>query len=89
MTSSKISPELSELVVYCRSVPFPGIEAASQKPPSEMSSFSENEALKHIKDSGETCLTYHAVPLPIFKRTSTVYVMQLYIYLYLPYHFFV
>ncbi|KAM9457542.1 1-phosphatidylinositol 4,5-bisphosphate phosphodiesterase delta-3-A isoform 2-T2 [Clarias gariepinus] len=53
VSSPKMSPELSALVVYCCSVPFPGFEAASQKPPSEMSSFSENEALKHIKDSGK------------------------------------
>lgn len=57
--SSKLSPELSDLVVYCQSVPFHGFEAANQKPPSMMSSFSENEALKLIKDSGEINLTKH------------------------------
>lgn len=51
---SKLSPELSELVVYCRSVPFRGFENASEKPPNEMSSFSESEALRLIKDSGTT-----------------------------------
>ncbi len=51
--STKLSPELSDLVVYCQSVPFSGFETASQRPPSMMSSFSENEALKLIKDSGE------------------------------------
>lgn len=51
--SSKMSPELSALVVYCRSVSFHGFDHAAQKPPNEMSSFSENEALKHIKDSGK------------------------------------
>lgn len=51
---SKLSPELSELVVYCSSVPFRGFENASEKPPNEMSSFSESEALRLIKDSGTT-----------------------------------
>lgn len=51
---SKLSPELSELVVYCRSVPFRGFENVSEKPPNEMSSFSENDALRLIKDSGTT-----------------------------------
>lgn len=50
--SSKLSPELSELVVYCRSVPFHGFENVSGNPPDEMSSFSESEALRLIKDSG-------------------------------------
>lgn len=51
--STKLSPELSDLVVYCQSVPFSGFETANQRPPNMMSSFSENEALKLIKDSGE------------------------------------
>ncbi|KAJ8344789.1 hypothetical protein SKAU_G00289820 [Synaphobranchus kaupii] len=50
--SVKLSPELSALVVYCRSVPFHGFEHASKKPPSDMSSFNENHALRHSKDSG-------------------------------------
>ncbi|XP_027898330.1 1-phosphatidylinositol 4,5-bisphosphate phosphodiesterase delta-3-A [Xiphophorus couchianus] len=50
---SKLSPELSELVVYCKSVSFRGFESASKLPADEMSSFSENEALKLIKDSGK------------------------------------
>ncbi|XP_022621739.1 1-phosphatidylinositol 4,5-bisphosphate phosphodiesterase delta-3-A-like [Seriola dumerili] len=49
---SKLSPELSELVVYTRSVPFQSFEQAAKKPTTEMSSFSESEALRHIKDSG-------------------------------------
>ncbi|KAJ8414288.1 hypothetical protein AAFF_G00051580, partial [Aldrovandia affinis] len=52
VASSKLSPELSDLVVYCRSVPFRGFDHAAKKPPSEMSSFSESEALRHIKDLG-------------------------------------
>lgn len=50
--SSKLSPELSELVVYCRSVPFRGFENMCESPPNEMSSFSESDALKLIKDAG-------------------------------------
>ncbi|XP_071318832.1 1-phosphatidylinositol 4,5-bisphosphate phosphodiesterase delta-3-A-like isoform X3 [Trachinotus anak] len=49
---SKLSPELSELVVYTRSVPFKSFEQAAKNPPTEISSFSESEALRHIKDSG-------------------------------------
>ncbi|XP_046895028.1 LOW QUALITY PROTEIN: 1-phosphatidylinositol 4,5-bisphosphate phosphodiesterase delta-3-A [Hypomesus transpacificus] len=51
--SSKMSPELSALVVYCRSVSFRGFDHSAQKSPNEMSSFSESEALKYIKDSGK------------------------------------
>ncbi|KAI5629394.1 1-phosphatidylinositol 4,5-bisphosphate phosphodiesterase delta-3-A, partial [Silurus asotus] len=58
--TSKISPELSDLVVYCCSIPFPGFDAANQKPPSEMSSFSENEALKLIKDSGKLFVRHNS-----------------------------
>ncbi|XP_056609979.1 1-phosphatidylinositol 4,5-bisphosphate phosphodiesterase delta-3-A [Triplophysa dalaica] len=61
--SSKLSPELSDLVVYCQSVPFQGFEAANQKPPSMMSSFSENEALKLIKDSGKLFIRHNSVQL--------------------------
>lgn len=50
---SKLSPELSDLVVYTRSVAFKGFDKANKKPPTEMSSFSESKALKHIKDSGK------------------------------------
>uniref|UniRef100_A0A8D3BC47 Phosphoinositide phospholipase C n=1 Tax=Scophthalmus maximus TaxID=52904 RepID=A0A8D3BC47_SCOMX len=49
---SKLSPELSELVVYTRSVHFKSFEQAARNPASELSSFSESEALRHIKDSG-------------------------------------
>ncbi|KAG7234782.1 hypothetical protein INR49_003996 [Caranx melampygus] len=57
---SKLSPELSALVVYCRSVPFRGFENLSDKPPNEMSSFSENEALKLIKDSGKLFVRHNS-----------------------------
>ncbi|XP_031179848.1 1-phosphatidylinositol 4,5-bisphosphate phosphodiesterase delta-3-A-like isoform X1 [Sander lucioperca] len=49
---SKLSPELSELVVYTRSVPFKSFEQAAKAPATYMSSFSESEALRHVKDSG-------------------------------------
>lgn len=49
---SKLSPELSELVVYTCSVPFKSFEQAAERPASEMSSFSESKALRLIKDSG-------------------------------------
>ncbi|XP_035985711.1 1-phosphatidylinositol 4,5-bisphosphate phosphodiesterase delta-3-A isoform X2 [Fundulus heteroclitus] len=49
---SKLSPELSSLVVYTRSVPFKSFDYAAKNPPTDMSSFSESEALRLIKDSG-------------------------------------
>ncbi|XP_036796804.1 1-phosphatidylinositol 4,5-bisphosphate phosphodiesterase delta-3-A [Oncorhynchus mykiss] len=58
--SSKLSPELSELVVYCRSVPFRGFQHSAQKPPDEMSSFNENDALKHIKDTGKLFVRHNS-----------------------------
>ncbi|KAK5855995.1 hypothetical protein PBY51_007623 [Eleginops maclovinus] len=57
---SKLSPELSELVVYCRSVPFRGFENAPEKPSNEMSSFSESDALKLIKDSGKLFVRHNS-----------------------------
>ncbi|XP_019949828.1 1-phosphatidylinositol 4,5-bisphosphate phosphodiesterase delta-3-A [Paralichthys olivaceus] len=57
---SKLSPELSELVVYCRSVSFCGFENTSEKPPNEMSSFSESEALRLIKDSGKPFVRHNS-----------------------------
>lgn len=38
--------------MYCRSVPFLGFENMSENPPNEMSSFSESDALRLIKDAG-------------------------------------
>lgn len=49
---SKLSPELSDLVVYTRSVPFKSFEQAAKNPTTDMSSFSESEALRLIKESG-------------------------------------
>ncbi|XP_062269731.1 1-phosphatidylinositol 4,5-bisphosphate phosphodiesterase delta-3-A-like [Platichthys flesus] len=49
---SKLSPELSELVVYTCSVSFKSFEHAARNPATELSSFSESDATRHIKDSG-------------------------------------
>ncbi|XP_044038545.1 1-phosphatidylinositol 4,5-bisphosphate phosphodiesterase delta-3-A isoform X1 [Siniperca chuatsi] len=57
---SKVSPELSELVVYCSSVAFRGFENLSKKPPNEISSFSESEALRLIKDSGKLFVRHNS-----------------------------
>ncbi|XP_077359253.1 1-phosphatidylinositol 4,5-bisphosphate phosphodiesterase delta-3-A-like [Festucalex cinctus] len=50
--ASQMSPELSKLVVYTRSVHFQSFQHAAKAPPSHMCSFSESEALRHVKDSG-------------------------------------
>ncbi|KAM6904617.1 1-phosphatidylinositol 4,5-bisphosphate phosphodiesterase delta-3-A-like [Xenentodon cancila] len=57
---SKLSPELSELVVYCRSVPFQGFENTSDISPNEMSSFCESDALRLIKDSGKLFVRHNS-----------------------------
>ncbi|XP_027033570.2 1-phosphatidylinositol 4,5-bisphosphate phosphodiesterase delta-3-A isoform X1 [Tachysurus fulvidraco] len=57
---SKQSPELSDLVVYTCSVPFKGFDQAAKKPPYEMSSFSESQALKHIKNSGKAFVRHNS-----------------------------
>ncbi|XP_029109947.1 1-phosphatidylinositol 4,5-bisphosphate phosphodiesterase delta-3-A-like isoform X1 [Scleropages formosus] len=58
--SSKLSRELSDLVVYCQSISFNGFEQAAKRPPSDMSSFSENEAAKHIKESGKLFVRHNS-----------------------------
>ncbi|KAJ8364483.1 hypothetical protein SKAU_G00133140 [Synaphobranchus kaupii] len=60
VASSKMSPELSDLVVYCRSMPFCGFDHVAKKPPCEMSSFSESEALRHIKESGKEFVCHNS-----------------------------
>ncbi|XP_063076777.1 1-phosphatidylinositol 4,5-bisphosphate phosphodiesterase delta-3-A [Engraulis encrasicolus] len=57
---SKLSPELSDLVVYTRAVPFKSFQEALCKPANEMSSFSESDALKHIKDAGKFFVRHNA-----------------------------
>ncbi|KAJ3608260.1 hypothetical protein NHX12_025309 [Muraenolepis orangiensis] len=49
---SSLSPELSDLVVYTRSVPFRDFSQAAKKPATDMSSFSEGDALRHVKETG-------------------------------------
>ncbi|CAL1600178.1 unnamed protein product [Knipowitschia caucasica] len=50
--ASKLSTELSELVLYTRSVSFKGFEQAARDPETHLSSFSESEALRLIKETG-------------------------------------
>ncbi|XP_037611942.1 1-phosphatidylinositol 4,5-bisphosphate phosphodiesterase delta-3-A-like isoform X2 [Sebastes umbrosus] len=57
---SKLSPELSELVVYTRSVPFKSFEQAAKNPATDMSSFAESEALRHVKDSGMSFVRHNS-----------------------------
>uniref|UniRef100_A0AAQ5XCP0 Phosphoinositide phospholipase C n=1 Tax=Amphiprion ocellaris TaxID=80972 RepID=A0AAQ5XCP0_AMPOC len=57
---SKLSPELSDLVVYCRSVHFHGFKNMSDTSPNEMSSFCENDALRLIKDSGKLFVRHNS-----------------------------
>ncbi len=52
-SKSKLSRELSDLVVYCKSVHFHGFEEARLHGKCyEMSSFSESKAKKLAKDAG-------------------------------------
>uniref|UniRef100_A0A3Q3NFQ8 Phosphoinositide phospholipase C n=1 Tax=Mastacembelus armatus TaxID=205130 RepID=A0A3Q3NFQ8_9TELE len=60
---SKLSPELSELVVYTRSVPFKTFQQAAKNPATDMSSFSESEALRHIKESGISFVRHNSYQL--------------------------
>ncbi|XP_027878221.1 1-phosphatidylinositol 4,5-bisphosphate phosphodiesterase delta-4 [Xiphophorus couchianus] len=58
---SKLSRELSDLVVYCKSVHFHGFEhARSQAKCYEMSSFSESKAKKLAKDAGSEFIRCNA-----------------------------
>uniref|UniRef100_A0A3Q3J381 Phosphoinositide phospholipase C n=1 Tax=Monopterus albus TaxID=43700 RepID=A0A3Q3J381_MONAL len=57
---AKLSPELSDLVVYCKSITFRGFENLSEKSADEMSSFSESEALRLIKDSGKLFVRHNS-----------------------------
>ncbi|XP_055032457.1 1-phosphatidylinositol 4,5-bisphosphate phosphodiesterase delta-3-A isoform X2 [Misgurnus anguillicaudatus] len=60
---TKLSQELSDLVVYTRSVAFKGFSQTAKKPPNEMSSFSESDALKHIKESGKLFVRHNSMQL--------------------------
>ncbi|XP_013924630.1 PREDICTED: 1-phosphatidylinositol 4,5-bisphosphate phosphodiesterase delta-3 [Thamnophis sirtalis] len=56
----QISRELSDVVVYCRAVPFQSLsDALLHQKPTEMSSFSERKARKLIKDSGNYFVRYN------------------------------
>ncbi|XP_070584084.1 1-phosphatidylinositol 4,5-bisphosphate phosphodiesterase delta-3 isoform X2 [Erythrolamprus reginae] len=56
----QISRELSDVVVYCRAVPFQSLsDALRHQKPTEMSSFSERKARKLIKDSGNFFVRYN------------------------------
>uniref|UniRef100_A0A670YQ33 Phosphoinositide phospholipase C n=1 Tax=Pseudonaja textilis TaxID=8673 RepID=A0A670YQ33_PSETE len=56
----QISRELSDVVVYCRAVPFQSLsDALLHQKPTEMSSFSERKARKLIKDSGNFFVRYN------------------------------
>ncbi|XP_056109622.1 1-phosphatidylinositol 4,5-bisphosphate phosphodiesterase delta-3-A isoform X2 [Rhinichthys klamathensis goyatoka] len=59
----KLSPELSDLVVYTRSVAFKQFDPSTKKPPNEMSSFSESDALKLIKESGKLFVRHNSMQL--------------------------
>ncbi|XP_042345978.1 1-phosphatidylinositol 4,5-bisphosphate phosphodiesterase delta-4-like isoform X1 [Plectropomus leopardus] len=59
-SKSKLSKELSDLVVYCKSVHFHGFEhARSHAKCDEMSSFSESKAKKLAKDAGTDFVQYN------------------------------
>ncbi|XP_060112149.1 1-phosphatidylinositol 4,5-bisphosphate phosphodiesterase delta-3 [Heteronotia binoei] len=59
--ATQISRELSDVVVYCRSVPFQNLaRALRHQQPTEMSSFSERKARKLIKESGNHFVRYNA-----------------------------
>ncbi|XP_039547096.1 1-phosphatidylinositol 4,5-bisphosphate phosphodiesterase delta-3-A isoform X3 [Pimephales promelas] len=59
----KLSPELSDLVVYTQSVAFKQFDPSTKKPPNEMSSFSESDALKLIKESGKLFVRHNSMQL--------------------------
>ncbi|XP_070693884.1 1-phosphatidylinositol 4,5-bisphosphate phosphodiesterase delta-4 [Pempheris klunzingeri] len=60
-SKSKVSRELSDLVVYCKSVHFHGFEnARSQAKCYEMSSFSESKAKRLAKEAGTEFVQYNA-----------------------------
>uniref|UniRef100_A0A673LLV9 Phosphoinositide phospholipase C n=1 Tax=Sinocyclocheilus rhinocerous TaxID=307959 RepID=A0A673LLV9_9TELE len=59
----KLSPELSDLVVYTHSVAFKQFDPCAKKPPNEISSFSESDALKLIKESGKLFVRHNSMQL--------------------------
>lgn len=60
----KLAKELSDTVVYCKSVHFEGFDDPNHpRAFYEMSSFSESKALKLAQESG-TCVLPSSVPVP-------------------------
>ncbi|XP_033025446.1 1-phosphatidylinositol 4,5-bisphosphate phosphodiesterase delta-3 [Lacerta agilis] len=58
--AGQVSRELSDVVVYCRSVPFQSLsQALRHQQPTEMCSFSERKARKLIKESGIPFVRYN------------------------------
>ncbi|XP_067459092.1 1-phosphatidylinositol 4,5-bisphosphate phosphodiesterase delta-4 [Thunnus thynnus] len=67
-SKSKLSRELSDLVVYCKSVHFHGFEhARSHAKCYEMSSFSESKAKRLVKETGTDFVQYNT------KQLSRIY----------------
>ncbi|XP_077158997.1 1-phosphatidylinositol 4,5-bisphosphate phosphodiesterase delta-1 isoform X2 [Paroedura picta] len=69
MTSDKLklAKELSDTVVYCRSIHFQGFEDSNPRPANEMSSFSEGKALKLAQESGTSFIRHN------LKQLSRIY----------------
>ncbi|XP_060104021.1 1-phosphatidylinositol 4,5-bisphosphate phosphodiesterase delta-1 [Heteronotia binoei] len=63
----KLAKELSDTVVYCRSVHFEGFDDSNPRPSNEMSSFSESKALKLAQESGTSFIRHN------IKQLSRIY----------------
>uniref|UniRef100_A0A8C4SIE8 Phosphoinositide phospholipase C n=1 Tax=Erpetoichthys calabaricus TaxID=27687 RepID=A0A8C4SIE8_ERPCA len=75
-TKLKLAYELSEVVIYCRSVHFPGFDNAKKNQTSfDISSFVESKALKLVQDSANDFITHNMRQLsriyPAGKRTDS------------------
>ncbi|XP_048367317.1 LOW QUALITY PROTEIN: 1-phosphatidylinositol 4,5-bisphosphate phosphodiesterase delta-1 [Sphaerodactylus townsendi] len=63
----KLAKELSDTVIYCKSVHFEGFDDLNPRPFNEMSSFTEGKALKLAQESG-TSFIHHNI-----KQLSRIY----------------
>ncbi|XP_054846850.1 1-phosphatidylinositol 4,5-bisphosphate phosphodiesterase delta-1 isoform X2 [Eublepharis macularius] len=63
----KLAKQLSDTIVYCKSVHFEGFDDSSPRPFNEMASFSESKALKLAQESG-TSFIHHNL-----KQLSRIY----------------